>query len=120
MPYQVEHWAESRILYVRSWGEITPEDRRALLAEALALAPGVRRLLVDGREVTSFLNAAQTQDLAQAYHANSRSINRIALLHRPSFNPYPLLSSQAVIDGVTLEEFTDLDAAKAWLLGTQP
>ncbi|WP_210396797.1 STAS/SEC14 domain-containing protein [Motiliproteus sediminis] len=116
MASEIRYCPDNRIIYVTHRGQVDHDDRMRLKTFIEQLGVGNKRMLVDVREVKSFVVSEEAQAFYRAIEDSGLYFRKIALVHDPRFNPYVVMASAGVIEGFNIEDFTTIEAAERWLL----
>lgn len=75
------------------------------------------RILVDVRELVMDLSFDEQQAFGKQLANNAALTNaRVAVLHKPDFNPNAIIDDSAFNNGYMLAQFSSPDDAELWLL----
>jgi hypothetical protein len=75
------------------------------------------RILVDVRELVMDLSFDEQQAFGKQLASNPALTNaRVAVLHKPDFNPNAIIDDSAFNNGYMLAQFSSPDDAELWLL----
>jgi len=76
------------------------------------------KILVDVRELVMDLSVEEQQEFGKHLAKHPGLINaRVAVLHKPDFNPNVVIDDSAFNDGYILAQFSSLTDAELWLSG---
>ena len=80
------------------------------------------KIIVDVREVVMMDMLLNEQEAFGEYLANHFDLHyaRVAVLHKPSFNPNAVIDVKAYKNGYQLSEFSSQSEAEQWLLEEDP
>ncbi|MCZ6667971.1 MAG: hypothetical protein O6932_04815 [Gammaproteobacteria bacterium] len=119
MAYKIESKPLANIVTVTYSGSASLDMRLQAVAEVCNNYSDLKpfKILVDVRDLVMDLLFGEQEAFGE-YLANHYDLHnaRVAVLHKPSFNPNAVIDAKAYSNGYQLAQFSDRRDAELWLL----
>ena len=119
MAYKIESKPPSNIVTLTYSGKVDLDMRLRTVNEICSNYSDLKplRVLVDVRDLEMDMLFGEQEAFGE-YLANHYDLHnaRVAVLHKPSFNPNAVIDAKAYSNGYQLAQFSDRRDAELWLL----
>jgi len=123
MPYIIESEPRSNIVTVTYSGSVSLDLRLQAVEDVCSNYSDLKplKILVDVRDLVMDMLFGEQEAFGE-YLANHYDLHnaRVAVLHKPSFNPNAVIDAKAYSNGYQLAQFSDRRNAENWLLKKDP
>jgi hypothetical protein len=118
MPEDVSLSDDAQYILVRTHGARSMAELRQTLTTIVQLheSRGIRRVLIDARARPSGPTSAEAYDGGKLLAEMTRGQVRFAIVVTRTLESYRLFENAAVNRGARVDYFTDIDAARQWLV----